>query len=309
MELDKTRIAVRQRSMLDIIDLSIVVIRTYWVSLAVWSIPSILFLMIVNGFVLYPLTRFESIAIYSNEFESIGWLRLRYLWYLAAFTSLQSGLAFMGTTFYLGQAVFVERPSFGEFRSAMREMRSTILWVVGILRLGLLSWFIILLFPSNMKFEPILEVFWFGIIIYGISTIIRIARPFPVEILILERAKLFPKKVDANGSLSYSKRSKYLHGAQSADMVGRWAAVTSLMIAFVISLTLGELCISGMFFGEWRWGWWMDIIIFPLNLWVAAFLATVIRFLSYLDTRIRAEGWELTLRMRAESKRIQGVAS
>jgi hypothetical protein len=53
----------------------------------------------------------------------------------------------------------------------------------------------------------------------------------------------------------------------------------------------------------------MDMIFFPLILWIAALWDTVIRFLLYLNTRIRLEGWEIYLRLNAEVQRLQEVKS
>ena len=49
-----------------------------------------------------------------------------------------------------------------------------------------------------------------------------------------------------------------------------------------------------------------DVVTFtvaPVLLGVVAFMA-VVRFLSYLDLRIRHEGWEVELLMRAEAQRL-----
>ena len=43
----------------------------------------------------------------------------------------------------------------------------------------------------------------------------------------------------------------------------------------------------------------------PLALWLIGILVTVFRFLGYLDTRIRLEGWEVELRVKAEAARMQ----
>ena len=43
---------------------------------------------------------------------------------------------------------------------------------------------------------------------------------------------------------------------------------------------------------------------FQLSLWVVAGYFTVVRFLCYLDRRIRREGWEVELLMRAEGERL-----
>ena len=42
----------------------------------------------------------------------------------------------------------------------------------------------------------------------------------------------------------------------------------------------------------------------PIALWLVAGYFTIVRFLSYLDLRIRREGWELELSLRAEADRL-----
>ena len=79
------------------------------------------------------------------------------------------------------------------------------------------------------------------------------------------------------------------------------------ILMMLCSVTLCELFISGVFFGVWTWEWWMDIVVFPINLWLVALWGTVFRFLSYLDCRTRLEGWELDLRLRAEAQRLTGA--
>ena len=45
-------------------------------------------------------------------------------------------------------------------------------------------------------------------------------------------------------------------------------------------------------------------IYFPLALWIVVGAGSVARFLSYLDLRIRREGWEVELLMRAEEANL-----
>ena len=44
--------------------------------------------------------------------------------------------------------------------------------------------------------------------------------------------------------------------------------------------------------------------IATLAIWIVVGYFSVVRFLSYLDLRIRREGWEVELRMRAEGARL-----
>ena len=45
-------------------------------------------------------------------------------------------------------------------------------------------------------------------------------------------------------------------------------------------------------------------IVISIALWLVIGYFTIVRFLSYLDLRIRREGWELELSMRAEADRL-----
>jgi hypothetical protein len=47
---------------------------------------------------------------------------------------------------------------------------------------------------------------------------------------------------------------------------------------------------------------------YPLLLWLVAAYFSVVRFLAYLDLRIKHEGWEVELLMRAEGLRLAGKA-
>ena len=42
----------------------------------------------------------------------------------------------------------------------------------------------------------------------------------------------------------------------------------------------------------------------PLSIWIGVAIAATIRFLAYLDARIRQEGWEVELMIRAEASRL-----
>ena len=69
------------------------------------------------------------------------------------------------------------------------------------------------------------------------------------------------------------------------------------------------LCLKGIFLDDWTIGVGMFVIGAPLSMWITAGFLTVVRFLAYLDLRIRHEGWEVELRMRAEGSRLTGQIS
>ena len=54
---------------------------------------------------------------------------------------------------------------------------------------------------------------------------------------------------------------------------------------------------------EQEWAGPFYTCLYPAALWMVAAYFTVVRFLGYLDLRIRREGWEVELLMRAELDR------
>ena len=58
------------------------------------------------------------------------------------------------------------------------------------------------------------------------------------------------------------------------------------------------------FTNDWNWGKVIVYVMIPASFWIMAIYVTAFRFLSYLDLRIRREGWEVELKMRAEANRL-----
>jgi hypothetical protein len=59
----------------------------------------------------------------------------------------------------------------------------------------------------------------------------------------------------------------------------------------------------GVFLNDSEPGPTMLRYAYPLAMWVVAGYISIVRFLGYLDLRIRHEGWEVELRLRAEAAR------
>jgi hypothetical protein len=56
---------------------------------------------------------------------------------------------------------------------------------------------------------------------------------------------------------------------------------------------------------SWQLSWFDVQVVYPACLWLVVAFMSVVRFLNYLDLRIRHEGWEVELLMRAEALRMQ----
>jgi hypothetical protein len=81
-------------------------------------------------------------------------------------------------------------------------------------------------------------------------------------------------------------------------------------IFIVRGMLLGQWGLVGFLWalssGQWEWSFLkpMFTLYFQLSLWIVVCYFTIVRFLTYLDLRIRREGWEVELRMRAERARL-----
>ncbi len=176
-------------------------------------------------------------------------------------------------------------------------------WILGILRGALLGLPLVFCIPQGSAFYPLIEVLLLGFGVLFISLAVRVFRPFAPEMLMLERS---PLKKPKNGfGVKYSTRSSNLHHPLSSELFGRAIVMAFVFSALWCAITLSERFLVGVLFGQWSVGWWDFWIFLPLNLWFLAILATIFRFLSYLDARIRLEGWEVELRLKAEALRME----
>ena len=150
--------------------------------------------------------------------------------------------------------------------------------------------------------EPeFIHVLWGVLVVVGI---LRMARPFIVEIVLLEKNPVFAKDKKA---ITIGRRSRRLHGPSSGELFGRSLIVGLVLWTAVISVSFSFLFIQGLMTNLWVWGPMMVRVFVPLSLWIVAIYTTVYRFLSYLDLRIRREGWEVELKVRAAAAELQGV--
>ncbi|MDZ4847849.1 MAG: hypothetical protein SGI77_01020 [Pirellulaceae bacterium] len=308
MELDKTAIVLKQRSLLDLIDLSLVVLRVYWKPLLGYAAIGVVPFLLLNFFALRLIVDYDSILSYDYMIFEETPLRIRYVLFLAGLVFIQTPVAMLGVTYYLGQALFLKQPTLREFRETVWQVFAGIVLVLGLFRFCAIAPIVVALLPAYGEYSAILELFWLGFVAFGIAVSVRSVRPFAPEILVLEQPPL-RAKADLNPaqSITYGTRTKSLHNQLSGDLVGRAMLMSLAIMMTLTAFTLSELFVSGIFFGVWTWEWWMDKILFPLNLWLVALWATVFRFLSYIDCRTRLEGWELDLRLRAEARRLTGA--
>lgn len=303
MQLDRTRIAIRERNLLDTFDLALHVTRDFARPLAICALLAVVPLALLN----YALIGWMVPA----EAESLGEAS-RYLWNMTVLIYLEAPLAAVFVVGYLGPAVFLEQRTVRQIAGDVLRFTPQLFLCQGLLRGLVFAWALYALLVDRLEFNGWVEVF-LVLLLLAWSTAMRAFRPYINEIILLEKN---PLRAKTENTITMGKRSTHLHGPYAADLLVRWiggALLALLLFGLALSTAIflqGVLVsvwpVGGVMSDEWSWNldWFMLQLIYPACLWlVVAFLA-VVRFLSYLDLRIRHEGWEVELFMRAEALRL-----
>lgn len=292
MQLDKTRIAVRERGVLDTLDLSLHVLRAYAGALLITMALGALPLMALNywliGWMLQEL----------NDWD----LPLRFIWHMGLLVYLEAPLASVFATAYLGQAVFLDRPQLVEVVRRVVKLLPRIAWCQLVVRGTGGAWLLLWAADPAADFNPFSEVF-LPMLIVLYASLLRAFRPFLNEIVLLELNPLFNRDRDG---FTIGRRSSMLHREASGDLIVRWLGAATIGGLLALGTYLTLLFCSAVLWNNWTPGPLMLRIGYPVALWLTVMYLTVFRFLSYLDLRIRQEGWEVELRVRAEAARMEG---
>ena len=266
MQLDQSRIAIRQRAWLENLDLALHVTRQHAGPLALSALVGVAPFALLNGWLLRDWLSLEA------EPEAVVSFVWFYLWLMVAELPLATSLI----TLYLGLALFNQRPTARQIaRDFARSLPQLILLQAllrGFLALPVITW--LLLF-----------IVW----------------PYLNEIILLERN---PLRSDHRGQISTTKRSSALHSATSGELLLQALGSAMLGGLLTIALWLGLGFAIGIFAGSWSASQRQYTILLPIAAWTVASFFAVVRFLSYLDLRIRREGWEVELHLRAERARL-----
>ena len=300
MQLDKTHIVVKERPLLETFDLSLHVVRAYFGRLVVLGTIGALPFLVINHLLLGWIVLGEDRDAFFYV-DDIGMLS-RFVWSMAVLVAIEAPLGSALITAYIGQALFVERPSIRQLIRDVWKMMPRLLWCQLIVRGVLAAWFLLANMERYGDFDPSLEIFMLGglaMYLFGI----RLWRPFINEIILLERNPLFARD---GGVLTVGRRSQQLHGPSAGDLFFRGLTTAAIATCLTLAVFGTFLFGTGVLFNNWTPGPQMVAYAFPLTMWMVAGFITVVRFLSYLDLRIRHEGWEIELRLRAEGERLAG---
>lgn len=301
MQLDNTEIVVRQRNALELLDLSLLVLRRHLPAIALSSAILGVPFLILNGIATYWMLGEEAYLATEQFADPELFMHWRHVFHTVALYALEFPLISLPTTILLGNQIFYQPITFRELLAKLAPIWKRSFWVLGILRLGVLAVGFTFLINRDLAWDWFTE-FWL-LIVFGIIVLfIRACWPFAPEIIGLE---LCPLKKTKEGEITYKQRAKGLHRLLMADHVARF--VGAVGFATLLTLMLLALClfVKGVTIGSWLWNDWYNYLVLPAALWCVGLFMSVYRFLAYLDSRIRLEGWEIELRLKAEASRMQ----
>lgn len=291
MQLDQTRIVVRERGIFEILDLSLHVTREFVWPLTVTLLIGVLPMMAINHLLIGWLS---SGAEYAEEYPH------GYVWNMILLIYVEAPLASIFATSYIGQAVFLERPSIRQVLRDVLKLLPRVVWCQMFVRGVAFLWLFALFIGPSYNTEVFVEVLLIpGLVLY--AWIVRSVRPFINEIIILERN---PLRSSNSSTMTVARRSSLLHGPSTGEMFTRYVTSSAIACLLTVAFYGAFLFLSGVFAHDWRQSKFLVEIVLPLSMWLVAGYMTVVRFLSYLDLRIRQEGWEVELRLRAEATKL-----
>jgi hypothetical protein len=292
MQLDNTRIAVRERGMIDTLDLTFHVMRGFAPRLIPALLLGIVPLAVVNYFLVGWM--WETPA----EFDFSG--AFRYFWHYCLLVFFQAPIATIFAEAYLGGAVFKHDKT---LREVIREVR-TVFWPLVVCQLllrGTLLAMAVPLLVYGQEFNPVLEVVLLPLLAL-VAAGLRAFRPYINEIVVLERNPLRSRQVNA---MTVGKRSAFLHGTSSGDLFAQWLGTILVVVALGNLVYWSLYAVFFLMFGSLESLTWVPrFVLLPVALWSVVAFIGVARFLSYLDLRIRQEGWEVELLIKAEAARL-----
>ncbi|MEM8864586.1 MAG: hypothetical protein AAGF31_03465 [Planctomycetota bacterium] len=269
MNFDTTQIAIRERGFAEIMDLALRVSQAHAGPLVLAWLVGVAPWMVLNGVLLSGLLE---TTLWENPAGYVFWMLL--------LVAVETPLATAFITLYLGQVTFAgkgdARRIAGDFYRSLPQM----LYSQGILR--------------GLTAIPVI-----GLLLPYASW------PYLSELILLERNALFAGKA---GRLTTRKRSKNLHRNTNGDLFTRWIIAASAGGLLVGVLVGGIHTLLDQIFGLQLTVTQNLAYTFPIALWLVVGFFAVVRFLAYLDLRIRREGWEVELSMRAEAARLARLA-
>ncbi len=292
MRFDKTFIAIRERKILEILDLSLHVVRRYLGQLLVLLFVGVLPWLIIDSLLIGWLL--------SNGSETDRFARDLFLVTSTILIVSQSQVASMYITHFLGQAMFVGQPKVWDSIKAVIRGSNYLIWLHYLLRLVIPISLVALLIPMQVNPQQAYPIVVIMFMMLFVAVMVRCFRPYVTEVILLEQT---PVRTEGN-RVTFSKRSNALHAEAASELFGR-GFVTGIWCLLLASCIFSGLLTTDLLLNirgpsQFPFG----CIYWNAALWLVVGFASVVRFLSYIDLRIRQEGWAVELKVRAEVARV-----
>lgn len=297
MQLDQTQIVIRARSLGEIGDLAMMVTHRFpgptMLAGLLGALPWALLNLLLIGWI--PVTEFSD-----SLSDGITPNLSRYAYLMFVLVVLQAPIAGAISTVWLGRAVFEPNVKLRDALEALRSSWWPAFWSLGVIR-GPIPLMVILASGWGQPFGFLRDLFA-PTLLLAWACILRSRWPFVPEILLLERCPLRSKDPSV---IPLKRRRRALHDLLQGELSGRFLVVSLVLCAIALSLHYALGWSRGVISGYWGSSLIVELVLLPLAMWLAASFSVVVRFLSYLDTRIKLEGWEVDLAVRAEANRMQ----
>jgi hypothetical protein len=188
--------------------------------------------------------------------------------------ALEAPIAMAPLTIVLGGLMFGSRPG-------PRQVVSTILRQLG----------------PMLIYQGLLRGVLVGSVVLAWLVPVRFA--FLNEVVLLERGRWW----------KVWSRCGDLASGRGGELFGQWLSQVSFGSMFVLAFWVASARVAGVFEGELTWvDSGLDLVFNAwaiVGVWVALAFFAVVRFLTYIDQRIRLEGWEVELRLRAVGRTMR----
>ena len=294
MQLDQTKLVMRPRSISEVGDLTLAMLRTYPRSILIgFALGASVWAVFNFALLAWIPIREANLGITDEEallelYRYLGWMTLLIL--------LQTPIAGVLATLFLGRAIFEDQMNWKQVVKEVWGHRYS-LFVVLLLR-GLVLPAMLVLFTRIGKPASFL---WDVLCPMGFLTLLFFTRgmsPFVPEILLLEKC---PLRSRHSGGITLRARSGHLHHSLTGENGGRFLIQGFVNLLLVASIFLTLMAFRGILLLRWDFlNLSVFLVLFPLCLWIVAAISVVARLLFYLDARLRLEGWDVELLVRAE---------
>jgi len=160
VQFDRTRIVIRERGLLETLDLSLHVARHYAMPLIVTCAIGSLPLLIINQATLGWImdVEYRDVELYTEELGTV----MRFVWDMTLLVVLEAPLASIFVTAYLGKAVFVDRPSLSEVLRDGFGMLPRVAWCQLLTRGILAAWLVLWTLERDGEFNGVVEFLLLG---------------------------------------------------------------------------------------------------------------------------------------------------